>query len=185
MKNAVEVNGDVAYILIKRMNGDVLRATIDTSELPVVSVVDGFWRVTRCASTGDLYVECRPKCGRRQRLHRLITGAPDGMVVDHINHNTLDNRRANLRVVTIAENTQNRRGARRSNSSGLRGVSWHARTNKWRARAVANGRDTHLGYFSNIEDAVAAVVAFRREHMPYSALDQAGREERPCDFLKA
>ncbi len=67
----------------------------------------------------------RHEDGRRTNvyLHRLVANAPQGMQVDHINHDTLDNRKTNLRVVTKAENEQNRKGAEVRNKLGIRNVS--------------------------------------------------------------
>lgn len=64
---------------------------------------------------------------KKIRLHRLITNAPKGLVVDHINGNTLDNRRENLRVCTQKENTQNRKDTLEfeptaRNKTGVRGL---------------------------------------------------------------
>ncbi len=67
------------------------------------------------------YAESKEK-GVKIHMHRVITNAPSGFEVDHINHNGLDNRKENLRVCTKSENIQNSR-LRKDNTSGLRGVS--------------------------------------------------------------
>lgn len=82
-------------------------------------------------------------------MHRVIIGAEPGMRVDHINGDTLDNRRANLRTCTPAENNRNRRIRRADNTSGYKGVSWHAKRGKWHAHIRHEGRLRHLGYFDN------------------------------------
>lgn len=74
-------------------------------------------------------------------MHRVITGAPKGMDVDHINHDTFDNRRANLRVCTRAENNINRKGANRGAKSPYRGVGWSSCRQAW----IATFRNTYLG----------------------------------------
>ena len=77
---------------------------------------------------GGYYVVAHPKLsGRRTTiyLHRLIMAAPDGLQVDHINHDTLDNRRANLRIVTNQVNNANRAGPYTTNKTGVRGLSMH------------------------------------------------------------
>lgn len=66
-------------------------------------------------------------------MHRFIVNPPVDMQVDHKNHNTLDNRKSNLRVCTRTQNSQNRLPAKR-NKTGLKGVYWLDRLNKWHAQ---------------------------------------------------
>jgi hypothetical protein len=88
------------------------------------------------------------------------------LVGDHINGNTLDNRRCNLRVVTAAGNRQNRR-VRRDAPSPYRGAIRDAE-NRWRASVTIEGRRIRFGSFSTAEEAGAAASAYRRQHMPLS-----------------
>jgi hypothetical protein len=100
-------------------------------------------------------------------LHRFITNAPKGLVVDHINHDTLDNRRANLRVVEHRENMQNRHPESRTGQygrylplrrPGFRGVLRRAdNPNKpYRARIKYRGKQYNLGVYSTAERAAEA-----------------------------
>lgn len=75
--------------------------------------------------------------------------------VDHINHNTLDNRRCNLRLATPAQNGQNMRLAK-NNTSGYKGVFWDRATNKWRAKIHFNGKCLCLGTYQETIDAAKA-----------------------------
>lgn len=81
------------------------------------------------------------------------------MIVDHINHDTLDNRRLNLRVVTRSQNSQNRRGAQAGNKTGIRGVSWNKAARKFTAQIYINKARKHLGSFST---ARAASIAYQK-----------------------
>jgi hypothetical protein len=105
-----------------------------------------------------------------RQLLELVHG--DGLQADHINGSTLDNRRANLRVVTHAENQQNKRAYKGSVSS-FRGVWWEEGKRAWRACGRINGKRTHVGWFRNEVDAARAVEAWRREHMPFAQPDPA------------
>ncbi len=91
---------------------------------------------------------------RLEIMARVICGigAGDKRRVDHINHDTLDNRRSNLRVCTHLENCQNR-GAYSNNSSGFLGVSFHKHTGKYAARIRVNGKLMHLGLRQTPEEA--------------------------------
>jgi len=97
-------------------------------------------------------------------MHREILPPRDGLVVDHINNDGLDNRRANLRLATIAENNQNRRGPIGKNSR-YKGVFRNNRGKTWRARIAANKKIILLGSFtSEIEAAKAYDAAARKYH---------------------
>lgn len=90
------------------------------------------------------------------RMHRHILGAKKGEIVDHQNHNTLDNRRANLRIVTALENSRNVK-LRSDNTSGVCGVHFHKTSKKWVARFTRrDGSILFVEYFEKIEDAIKA-----------------------------
>ncbi|MCU6682169.1 HNH endonuclease [Leclercia sp. H6W5] len=79
---------------------------------------------------------------------------PDGMVIDHVNHIKSDNRILNLRVISSSSNSRNMRLSD-LNTSGYHGVYFCKRRRKWAAQIKIDGLHKHLGYFSDIEDAVA------------------------------
>lgn len=105
-------------------------------------------------------------------LHRLITNAEDTQVVDRINGDTLDNRRENLRVCSVQQNNENRTPGIKNSTSGIRGVSWNRRMQKWRAYASRNHKQNHLGFFDSLEEASAVSALWRRENMPFSEMDK-------------
>jgi HNH endonuclease len=78
------------------------------------------------------------------RMHRFILSAPKGSYVDHVNHNTLDNRKENLRLCTNQENCRNAQKPK-SNSSGYKGVS--AYSGRWRAYINIYYKQIHLGIY--------------------------------------
>lgn len=98
------------------------------------------------------------RTGKNEGMHRLILGVSDGSkVVDHINGNGLDNRRANLRIVDVPSNVANRQKSRAGNKCP--GV--YRRDGKWFARVTVNYKQHRLGFFPSETEAIAAVNAFR------------------------
>ena len=90
--------------------------------------------------------------------HRLVVNAGDYNVnnqVDHINGNTLDNRRENLRIVTSRQNGLNSE-IRKDNTSGVTGVCWDKNRQQWLVRVYENEVAIYLGYFDKFEDAINA-----------------------------
>lgn len=88
-------------------------------------------------------------------LHHLILPFKKGYYVDHINRNTLDNRRCNLRYLTPSESNFNRR-IRKENISGCSGVTYDKKVKKWRANFFLNKKRITLGFFRNLNDAIDA-----------------------------
>ena len=92
-------------------------------------------------------------------MHRVIMNAPEGTVVDHINGNSLNNRRGNLRLCTQKQNSRNARSSRHS-TSRFKGVYFHKQTGKWVATIGYNGKTIHLGSF---DDEIEAAKAYDRK----------------------
>lgn len=90
-------------------------------------------------------------------MHRVVMGVErgDSRTVDHRNHNTLDNRKSNLRVCTTLENNRNTSNRIGSVSKYL-GVVLDKRSGRWRARITIDGRRQPLGHYSNEIDAAIA-----------------------------
>lgn len=91
--------------------------------------------------------------------------APVKTEVDHLNGERDDNRWANLRVASNAENRHNQRKPRQLVAGSKRkylGVSWHSQKDKWRARIMVEGVEKHLGLFDSQEEAYAAYLAAKR-----------------------
>lgn len=98
-------------------------------------------------------------------MHRQILGLERGdkRLGDHINaHDTLDNRRSNLRIATPAQNAHNSR-KHSHNTSGYKGVSLDKRKGRWYAHIKAGDVRRRLGYFDTPEAAHAAYCAAARE----------------------
>lgn len=170
MKNAYEVRGREAVVFLRRRDGSRLETRVDIDDLAIAEAHRGAWAGLWNVRTRSFYVvgEMRDGAGRHQAyLHRLIAGTPNGMVTDHINHDTLDNRRVNLRVVTYAQNSQNV-SARRKNGSGVRGVTWHKGARKWMAQVKFAGRYHYLGLFNDLAEASRVASEFRARMMPFS-----------------
>lgn len=119
------------------------------------------WHIARCRHTfyakRTFYPEARKRLHYTIRMHRVICNARDGDIVDHINGNGLDNRRSNLRLVSHAENCQNRPHLRSDNTSGATGI-YERRPGIFRVHITRFGKRTWLGTFKTFESAVDARI---------------------------
>ena len=97
-------------------------------------------------------------------LHRLITNAPDLIVVDHINRNPLDNRKCNLRLTTNDKNLVNRRIASH-NKCGVKGVYFEKSRRKWVAHITFGKKRILIGRYADLKSAEAArILAAKKIH---------------------
>lgn len=93
------------------------------------------------------------KKGYTISMHRLVNHTPNGYQTHHVNGDTLDNRKSNLRTVTATQHHQSNQRLGINNHSGYRGVGWNKNTHKWRARIQKDGKLIHLGLFDTPQEA--------------------------------
>ena len=118
------------------------------------------WYATFAKHTKSFYAQRSEKVSNKRIsvfMHREILGLKKGdkLQGDHINHDTLDNRRKNLRIVTNSQNMANT-FAHTDNASGLKGVSWSKAAKKWKAQIQVGGKHFYLGVFDEKEEAYKA-----------------------------
>ena len=148
----IRIVGNDAYISLTRG----LEAVIDAADVPLVAARN--W----CAlpSKRRVYVARGERKGGTYKtvfLHRYLMQPPEGMTVDHIDCDPLNNRRSNLRLATLAENNRNQRTAK-NNTSGYKGVSFDKARGKWRAAIAHDGQRYRLGSFVTVEEAREAYL---------------------------
>jgi hypothetical protein len=115
--------------------------------------------------------------GKMMMVHRYawtLSGGelPAGMVIDHLCHNRACVRPEHLRVVTQAQNSQNRNGAPRNSKTGIRGVTYNTASGKYIARFWVGGKDFYCGAYPTTAEAEVAVVEGRRMYMTHSEMDK-------------
>lgn len=92
---------------------------------------------------------------KKIRMHREIMRCPRGKQLDHINMDTVDNRKSNLRFCTKSENGRNRPKPKH-NTSGFKGVHWYKALKKWQVYTMLDRKKIHIGYFDKLKQAVIA-----------------------------
>ncbi len=136
------LNQPEEYKLVPLSSGKF--AMVDNEDFDKVSGIN--WSFSK---KGDAWNATKGK------MHRFIMNASDGSVVDHINHDPLDNRRSNLRVCTQIQNMYNTKPVKGSISK-YKGVSRNSVNSKWFAQICKDGKNIYLGSFDNEVDAAKA-----------------------------
>lgn len=159
----VHIVGDVGFLSLSQGK----TAVFDAADAE--HVLGHVWWAAKGKNTHYVVARARFSDGRVSTLflHRAIMEPPEGFVVDHINGDGLDNRRANLRVVTVAQNNMNSR-VRNDSKSGIKGAFYNAKTGAYYSRIKVDGRYIQLGSFATAEDAANAyAAASAKYHGPY------------------
>lgn len=158
----------ISSILVRHRNGSEHEVRFDEADRGIVEAHR--WNVIRPGKAETLYALT---VDSREYMHRLLLGcAPgDGQFVDHADGNGLHNCRRNLRLVTRAQQNQNR-AMSRSSANRFKGVTLRA-SGRWQARIAAHGGFHHLGMFpTEVEAARAYNDAARRLHGEFARLNE-------------
>ena len=149
-------------------------AIVDDADLPIVSTHR--WKTLTVGRSR--YAVRNGAGGKAILMHRLLLNPDPEQLVDHINHNGLDNRRANLRACTAMQNQWNRK--KHHGSSRFKGVHWNSREKAWHAQIRVGGQSSFLGYYATQEDAAAAYDrAAETAHGEFACLNgQGGTPQR-------
>jgi hypothetical protein len=107
---------------------------------------------------GKTYYAVTRTHGTNIIMHRLILNAPNSLVIDHTDHNGLNNRKSNIRICTQSQNCMNKK-VQSNNTSGYRGVSFHKKKNKYQATIMDNRKQIYLGAFNTAIEASEAYQA--------------------------
>jgi len=122
---------------------------------PVRKGHKGFYATTNVKISHNKY--------KKSRMHREIMQPQTGMVIDHIDGDSLNNQRSNLRICTVSENVRNC-SLYKTNTSGFKGVHWNQKKKRWVARVRLNGKAVLNKMFVEKIDAVKAYNEKAKEY---------------------
>ena len=153
--NKIRTIGEIAYIALYNRKNNVIAITIFDSKF-INKVKDFRW--SRYKHRNTWYVVTNIPRGqqkeygqKRIKIHQIILPCKKPFMIDHKNHDGLDNRLDNLRIVTNRTNCENR--GKRRNKFGLVGINYHKRDKVFVATIQINGKAKHVGNFKTKEEA--------------------------------
>jgi hypothetical protein len=117
------------------------------------------------------------------RMHRLIIPVNNGEIIDHINHDRLDNRKTNLRACKRINNGWNR-SINKNNKSGYKGVYWDKKAKKWKAQIAFCKKKLNLGrYFDKISAATAYNISAKKLFGKFANINVLGEGGGICEKI--
>lgn len=170
LKNKYEIRGEVTAIFLKNRKGEVFETLIDTEDLEKVKKENLSWNLKwdkvleqyYCKAGRYLGVNSKPRY-KTIHLHAFVLDFKM-QHIDHINHDTLDNRKSNLRDTTAQKNLFNRKGANKNTSTGVRNVSFCKTTGKYLVQLQINRKNVVFGRFNDLEEAKACAEENRAKY---------------------
>lgn len=163
--NAFIDNGDHFVMVVKsNVHGDV-HFLVDSEDVERLKMYT--WCITK-SKTPDLYA--MTKDGSRSiKLHRYLMEVPDGLITDHINRNTLDNRKSNLKICTRAENNRNM-GIKRRHPTGFKYIT-RGKRNGFEITIKLRGHLYVSTYRKSLEDALRVRNDFFRDNSQFKLIE--------------
>lgn len=154
--NNIILKDDYAIIEINSATNGYIQALIDIDDVEKCQNIT--WHSEYSKYINNFYIRGNIQ-GKKISLHRLITNCPNNLVVDHIDHNSLNNRKENLRICTGFENRKNNK----NNKSGYSGIQWDKNRNKWCARIKKDGKNLFIGRYDDLQKAIEARINKEKE----------------------
>lgn len=150
-----KIEGNTVIIEFKQRNGNLHYGLIDLEELDLFLNYKYKWHVAWHVKTKSYYIRATEYLGlidgkpkyQLVYFHTYLMNPKEDEIIDHRNHNTLDNRRDNLRPINYSNNLKNRNGLNDNNITGVRNVSWAKSTNRYLVQFQVNGKNTCFGRF--------------------------------------
>jgi hypothetical protein len=148
-------------------------AIVDPEDYPRLAMHK--WHLAK-SPTGSYAVRWQRNPANKTRkkiwMHRQIIHILDNLLCDHVNCNSLDNRKTNLRPATVSQNLCNRPKRKSKTRSKYKGLEWDEPQRKWKARIQINNRKIYLGSFnSEIDAALAYDRAAKKHHREFANLN--------------
>lgn len=160
--NEYEIVDNYVIIRITNKKGETHQTYVDLDDLQKLIDLNYSWHLFWSKTTKSYYVKTsirftddnNKRKGNTLYLHRLILPSSKEMYIDHINHDTLDNRKDNLRIVTNSENHANRENRPNINSTtGIRNVTYDNRNNKYMVQVWDGKKNIILGRYKSLKKA--------------------------------
>jgi hypothetical protein len=144
--NDYTIDGDVVYVKLSNSDKTMICDLDDWDRLKKYCWSIGSGGYARTNLIDDVV---------RRTFHMNVIDCPEGMVRDHINRNRLDNRKCNLRIVSMEVNARNT-SLNKNNTTGYKGVTRPSSDNKFHAQISVGNKTYHLGRFDTAEEAYQA-----------------------------
>jgi hypothetical protein len=169
--NYIIENNSIKIFLRRRKKNDYIETIIDIDDFDKLNNYNGTFYAAYDKKLLGYYaiisiylgtIDGKPKY-KTHRVSRIIMTCNDSNIdIDHINGNSLDNRKENLRAVSASKNLRNRKRINSNNISGCRNVSFY--NNKYIVQLQVNGKNKTLGRFDTFDEAKLLAVEMRKKY---------------------
>lgn len=164
----IDEENNIVKLELHRRNAESFWTTIDLEDLDRVLEYPYTWYAKYQYLNKGYYVyasEYNPETKRSKSifLHQFIMDA-NGKAVDHINGDTFDNRKINLRIAEDSDNSKNRKSKNSNNTSGYRNVSWNKKDKKWVVQMQIDKKHKTLGSFDDVHEAGKFAEEMRQKY---------------------
>ncbi|WP_431785861.1 hypothetical protein [Paenibacillus lactis] len=169
LKNRYEISGNELHLYLDRRNEDHLITRVDLDMFDKLKQLNVKWYAKWDKNTQGYYAQATKYMGKvdgkykykTMYLHKTVMNYEGKDKVDHIDHDTLNNIKANLRILKNRKNLVNRVGPNKNSTTGVRNVSYIKNTQTYRVQIQINGQKTVIGDFNTLDEAASCAEQCR------------------------